>query len=247
VCGFLGLFRVLRNLGEAGLVRGKGIADADHNGMASYAEALQAKVAHAPVEPSRSEKEEIASRVAKNDMVEPELVAAVTNMGRHATFHPTMAVPGEQLPEGFVRSGFGFLVCTTPQEVQVNQSIVKRDIEHLQKHAVLAYFVGGRHRSMTMSQWVFALQAEVGAWVGIGRDLGKGFFQIYTKSLITTQKILMLTPHRSKWGTCILQTWTSDFTSSKPTGLKVPTWVTLKEVPGESLGVAAEIATGLRN
>jgi hypothetical protein len=192
VRGFLGLLRVLRNLGEAGLVRGRGIADANHNGMASYAEALQAKVAHAPVEPSRSEKEEIASRVAKNDMVEPELVAAVTNMGRHATFHPTMIVPGEQLPEGFVRSGSGFLVCTTPQEVQVNQSIVKRDTEHLQKHAVLAYFVGGRQRSMMMSQWVSALQAEVGAWVGIGRDLGKGFFQIYTKSLITTQKILMV-------------------------------------------------------
>jgi hypothetical protein len=55
----------------------------------------------------------------------------------------------------------------------------------------------------------------------------------------------MLTPHRSKWGTCILQTWTPNFNSSKPVGLKVPTWVTLKEVRGEFLGVADQIAADL--
>lgn len=55
----------------------------------------------------------------------------------------------------------------------------------------------------------------------------------------------MLTPHRSKWGTCILQTWTTDFDSSKPLRLKVPTWVTLRGIPGEFLGVAKEIAGGL--
>ena len=33
--------------------------------------------------------------------------------------------------------------------------------------------------------------------------------------------------------------------SSKSTSLKVPTWITLKEVPGEFLGVAAEIVAEL--
>ena len=157
-----------------------------------------------PVEPSRLEKANIASRVAKNDVVEPKLVVAVTNMEKHATFHLTMVVPSEKLPEGFVHSGSGFLVCTTPQEVQVNQSNVKRDIEHLRKHAILAYFVGGRQRSHVVSHWISTLQIEIGAWVGIGHNLGRGFFHIYTKSLVTTQKILMLMLHRSKWGTCIL-------------------------------------------
>jgi hypothetical protein len=213
--------------------------------MASYADALRAQVAHAPVEPSRSEKVNMSAQEGKNDVVEPELVAAVTNMGKHAEFHPTVATEGEQLPEGYTRSGSGFLVCTTPCEVQVNQTTVRRDMEHLQKHSIMAYFVGGMQRSQAVAQWVASLQAEVGAWVGIGRDLGRGFFQIYTKSFITTRKILMLTPHRSRWGTCLLQSWMSNFTSSKPTGLKVPTWITLKEVPGEFLGVAAKITAGL--
>jgi hypothetical protein len=118
-------------------------------------------------------------------------------------------------------------------------------MEHLQKHAIMAYFVGGRQRAQVVTQWIATLQAEVGAWMGVGRDLGRGFFQVYIKSLATTQKILMLTPHRSKWGTCILQSWASNFNSSQPTGLKVPTWITLKDVPGEFLGVVAEIASGL--
>lgn len=54
-----------------------------------------------------------------------------------------------------------------------------------------------------------------------------------------------MTPHRSRWGTCILQTWTPGFNSSKPSGLRVSTWVTLKNVPEEMQGVAIEIASGL--
>jgi hypothetical protein len=122
---------------------------------------------------------------------------------------------------------------------------VKRDTLHLQKHAILAYFVGGKQQAQVVLQLLNALQSEVGTWLGLGRDLGCGFFQIYTKSLVVTQKVLMLTPHRSKWGTCILQTWTPDFNSSKPVGLKVPTWITLRKLRGEFLGVADQIAADL--
>jgi hypothetical protein len=52
----------------------------------------------------------------------------------------------------------------------------------------------------------------------------------------------MLTLYRSKWETCILQTWTSNFNPNRPSGLKVPTWTTLKGVQGEFLGVVDQIA-----
>lgn len=193
--------------------------------MATYADALKEKVAHAPTVLSKKEREELTTKTIRDDTIKPELVAAVASMGKHATFHPTVAITGEQLPEGFVRSCSGFLVNTNVCEVKVNQVIVRRDTLHLQKHTILAYFVGGMQPAQAVSQWLTALQAEVGAWIGLERDSGCGFFQIYTKSLVVTPKVMMLILHRSRWGTCILQTWTPNFNSSKPVGLKIPTWV----------------------
>jgi hypothetical protein len=55
-------------------------------------------------------------------------------------------------------------------------------------------------------------------------------------------KNLEVLPYKMRWGTCIFQTWTHGFNASRPVGLKEPTWVTFKEVPRESLNVAAEMA-----
>lgn len=156
-----------------------------------------------------------------------------------------MATPGESLPEGYARSSTGFLICNTILEVQVDQEAVRKETERLQKYAVVAYFVGGRQPSAILNQWIAVMQGEIGEWVGLGRDLGQGFFQVLTRQGVATQKLLMRTPHRSRWGTCILQTWATGFNASHPTQLKVPTWITLRGIPGEYLGVAKEIAGGL--
>jgi hypothetical protein len=115
--------------------------------MASYTDVLKDTIAHAPVEPSKAEVEKLAAATAKNKSIEPELIAAVANMEKHSAFHPTKAVEGKQLPSRFVRSCSGFLVNTNICEVKVNQSIIKRDSIHLQKHAIMAYFVGGKQPS----------------------------------------------------------------------------------------------------
>jgi hypothetical protein len=52
-------------------------------------------------------------------------------MEKHAAFHPTKAVEGEQLSAGFMRSYLGFLVDTNICEVKENQMIVKRGSIHL--------------------------------------------------------------------------------------------------------------------
>lgn len=111
--------------------------------MASYIDAQ--KVEYALTCSTISNKERVhaaAIRAEKN--IEPELVAAITNMGKHARIHPTITTPREELPTGFVWSCVGFLLNTNVLEVQVNQDIVKRDTEYLQQHAIVAYFVGGR-------------------------------------------------------------------------------------------------------
>nr|PNR54558.1 hypothetical protein PHYPA_008235 [Physcomitrium patens] len=73
----------------------------------------------------------------------------VTNMEKHAKFHPTIPSEGEKLPSGYVWSRTGFLLHMEVLEVYVDH-VVKKEIEHLQKHAVVAYFVGETHTTPPM-------------------------------------------------------------------------------------------------
>jgi hypothetical protein len=59
--------------------------------------------------------------------------------------------------------------------------------------------------------------------------------------LSSDPKILMFTPYKSRWGTCILQTWMLGFNATQLVGLKVPTWIMPKDVPGEFLNVPLEM------
>nr|PNR27401.1 hypothetical protein PHYPA_029553 [Physcomitrium patens] len=60
---------------------------------------------------------------------------------------------------------------------------------------------------------------------------------------VIIQKVLTLTLHKSWWKTCILHSRISGFNVACPTCLRVSTWVTLKNIPGECLGVAAHMAS----
>lgn len=59
----------------------------------SYAGVLK-KLAHAPCAPTSSEDKLNAENLKRKERVEPELVAAASNLGRFAEFHPTQARPG---------------------------------------------------------------------------------------------------------------------------------------------------------
>ena len=96
-----------------------------------------------------------------------------------------------------------------------------------------------------LQKWVSALSSEINEDCKIGRDLGHGFFQVVLKEEATMQKVLMLTPHLSKWGTCIMQPWMPVFISSKPQRTHMPVWLTLKNVPEEFLNSAQETAGSL--
>lgn len=76
--------------------------------MASFASVVRQGVAVASTASEKGKKAKQAHR--PENRVEPELVAAVTNLGQFAKIHPTQASPGETLPPGLFRSKTGFLL-----------------------------------------------------------------------------------------------------------------------------------------
>lgn len=211
----------------------------------SYADTLRSRLAHAPIRKSSKKEQALAERLARHEKVEPELVAATTHLGQFTKIHPTRATPGETLPEGVTRSSSGFLIKTASHKVALCKEKVQKEMEYYQKRVIIAYLVGGRFSQRSLQDWVAALSKEVQEDCRIRRELSHGFFQLITKQEAASQKILMLTPHLSKWETCILQPWIPSFNSSKPTGTKMPIWITLKAVPDEFISNALEIAQSL--
>ena len=89
----------------------------------------------------------------------------------------------------------------------------------------------------------------------VDRNLGKGFFLLKVDKEETAKRLLLLTPYRSNDGLCVFQQWFADFdpTSNKTAridkngftrSMKIPTWITLKQVPVEFMGVL-HIAAGI--
>lgn len=179
------------------------------------------------------------------DEIEEDLIEAITLQSNEAGIHPTKATDGEQLPEGYTHSYGGFLLRQEPRIVRVDQRLVQREMEFLSRHVLMAFFVGGRPSQHTMPQWLETLQRQARGHVGIGRNLGRGFFQLRAKDAGTAQKLLTLTPFKSRWGNCVMQKWIPNFDSANPRGMKIPTWITLRRVPDEFQFVARQIAEGL--
>ena len=211
----------------------------------SYASTLKANLAHALVKLTTEEGRTLVEKLRRHERVEPELVVAATHLGQHAALHPMKAMEGEQLPEGLERSSVGILVNKKAIRVSLDKDKIAKEMEQLQKKVVIAYFVGGCVVSSVLQKWVIALSSEINEVSKIGRDLGHGFFQVVMKEEAAMQKVLMLTPHLSKWGTCIMQLWMLAFVASKPQGMRMLVWLTLKNVPEEFLSSTQEMAGSL--
>lgn len=62
------------------------------------------------------------------------------------------------------------------------------------------------------------------------RDVGKGYFFLCSNESTGIHKALMLSPFKTKWGTCMLQSWVPGFNPYNPSNLAFPTWVTLRNL-----------------
>lgn len=63
-------------------------------------------------------------------------------MGKHAMIHPTVPTVEEKLPVGNTKSNTGYLLHIDALAVQVDQELMKQEIEHLQKHLIVAILLG---------------------------------------------------------------------------------------------------------
>lgn len=187
----------------------------------------------------------MAENLRRQERREPKLVAAASHFGRFVEFHPTRARPGEELPDNLYTSCTGFLINKQAVVVKLDKSKVLKEAEYFQKFVIIAYFVGGSLSYASLQEWINGLRKDINDDCRIGREIGNGFFQIVTKTETTTQFFLMLSPHLSRWGTSILQPWVTNFNPSKPIGLKLPVWITLKGVRDELLSNAQDLPTGI--
>lgn len=76
------------------------------------------------------------------DNIEADLVEVISLQHSNATLHPTRATPDEILPEGYSRSYGGFLLRQDSRIINVDQKMVRREMEYLSRHVLLAFFVG---------------------------------------------------------------------------------------------------------
>ena len=77
------------------------------------------------------------------------------------------------------------------------------------------------------------------------RNVGKGYFLLKGDDKDTLNTALMVSPFRSKWGTCMLQSWVPGFNPNNPSNLAFPTWVSLRNLPHEHQDQAVGIAEAL--
>lgn len=93
--------------------------------------------------------------------------------GTTSYLHPVKATPGEKLPDGFSRSYAGFLLREDKRVIQVDQTIVKQEMDYLASFAVIESFVKGKPPQHEMQAWLEALQTKVRGKLPMGRSLGK--------------------------------------------------------------------------
>nr|PNR57387.1 hypothetical protein PHYPA_004381 [Physcomitrium patens] len=89
---------------------------------------MKAKLAHAPIESTKSKDIHDFSKAIHNaDIVEPKLVVAVTSMGKHAKFHPMILTVQESLPTCYTQSNTRLLLYNTALAVKLDQEIIKQE------------------------------------------------------------------------------------------------------------------------
>lgn len=164
----------------------------------SYASVLRKDANH---EPNMISKDD--TKMAERDSGEGEEVTADLT-GKQAQLNPTRPVVGEVLPPELFRSCTGFLLSKQAASFTLKVEKLQKEIDFLSKMTVIAYFVGGSFSGEAQRAWLNSLERNKRSVNRIGRDLGFGYFQIIVPDDAASQKLLALTPHISKWGTCIL-------------------------------------------
>jgi hypothetical protein len=160
--------------------------------------------------------------------------------------NPFKGYQGEVLPPNLDRRFSGFLVRKDALKFKVDTEKLLARIAELKDQLLICKFVGPKPPSHIMRMWIQALNQELrGNTLSFCRNVGKGYFILSGDIEDALTQALMLTPFRSKWGTCMLQSWVPGFNLDNPSNLAFPTWVSLRNMPFEHQDQALAIAESL--
>ena len=150
---------------------------------------------------------------------------------------------GEVLPPNLGKTLSGFLVRIDAIPLKVNSEKLLARIVILRNQLLIAKFVGMKPPLQAMRMWLKTLNQELrGSTLTLSRSVGKGFFFLSGEDTYALHNALMLSPFKSEWGTCLIQSWIPGFSPDNPNNLAFPTWVSLRNLPYEHHDQALEIA-----
>ena len=186
----------------------------------------------------------------QQDVVVPDavinLMAEANNQISKGELNPFKEQIGEVLPSNMERNFSGFLMRKDAVPFKVDSEKLKARIAMLKDQLLIAKFVGTKPPIREMEAWLQALnQALRGETLTFCRNVGKGFFFLASEDSDALHNALMLSPFKSKWGTCMFQSWIPGFNPDNPRNLAFPTWVALRSLPFEHHDQALAIAESL--
>lgn len=153
----------------------------------------------------------IAGEAQRQDIEMEDVVIEGLAEASHQIFggdhNPFKGHIGEILPTNLERSFSGFLVRKEALKFKVNTEILLARIEILRDQLLIGKFVGPKPPPQAMKPWILqALNQELrGNALSLCRNVGKGYFLLSGEDKDTLNNALMMSPFRSKWGTCMLQ------------------------------------------
>ena len=175
-----------------------------------------------------------------------EVLAQASSHVHEGQLNPFREQVGEILPTNLERNFSGFLVRKDAITFKVDPMKVNARIALLKEQLVIAKFVGPKPTFQDMDQWLQALNQKIGDSVlTFCMNVGKGYFFLKGEDSDALNRALMLSPYKSKWGTCMIQSWVPGFNPDNPSNLAFPTWVALRRLPYEHHDQAIAIAQTL--
>ena len=180
----------------------------------------------------------IAGEAPRQDIEMEDAVVEGMAEARHqiskGDLNPFKGYNGEILPLNMERSFSGFLVRKEAIKFKVNTEKLLVRIDVLKDQLLIGKFIGPKPSPHAMNLWIQALNHELrGSALLLCRNVGKGYFFLRGEDKDTLNNALMVSPFRSKWGTCMLQSWIPGFNPDNPSNLAFPTWVSLRNLPQE--------------
>ena len=175
-----------------------------------------------------------------------EGLAEANQQMRGGDFNPFRGQYGGILPSNLERSFTSFLVRKDAIKFKVNSKKLLARIAMLKDQLLIGKFVGPKPPPQEMRLWIQTLNQEVReSGLTFCRNVGKGYFLLKGEDTDALHNAMMLSPFRSKWGTCMLQSWVPGSNPDNPSNLAFPTWICLRNMPYEHQDQAIAIAKTL--